>query len=178
MFDPEKKQAELKKLYEQREAPNFWTDQRAAQKVIDEITLREKPIKAVKDFKASLDDVAVLNELAEEEEDNTVLAEVTSSLENLEKKLSDLEFQNMLGNPEDPKNAILSINSGAGGTESQDWAQMLLRMYLRWIERRGFDYDEIDIQPGQEAGIKSVTILVKGEYVYGYLKAESGVHRL
>ena len=84
----------------------------------------------------------------------------------------------MLGGPDDSKNAILSINSGAGGTESQDWAQMLLRMYIRWIERRGFDYNGIDLQPGQEAGIKSATILIKGEYCYGYLKAESGVHRL
>ncbi len=84
----------------------------------------------------------------------------------------------MLGGNDDPKNAILSINSGAGGTESQDWAQMLLRLYLRWIERRGFDYEEFDIQAGQEAGIKSVTILVKGDYAYGYLKSENGVHRL
>jgi peptide chain release factor 2 len=84
----------------------------------------------------------------------------------------------MLGGKDDPKNAFLSINSGAGGTESQDWAQMLLRMYLRWIERKEFSYDEIDLQSGQEAGIKSATILVKGDYAYGYLKSEYGVHRL
>ncbi len=84
----------------------------------------------------------------------------------------------MLGGADDQKNAILSINAGAGGTESQDWASMLLRMYIRWIERRGFEYEEMDFQPGQEAGIKSATLLVKGDYVYGYLKGESGVHRL
>ena len=178
IFDLDKKHEELKELYKKRDIPDFWNDQRKAQKVIDQITLREKPIKAVKDFQASVDDVAVLNELAEEEHDEAATKEVTVTLDQLEKTLADLEFQSMLGGTDDPKNAILSINSGAGGTESQDWAQMLLRMYFRWIERRGFDYDEIDIQPGQEAGIKSVTILVKGDYVYGYLKAELGVHRL
>lgn len=178
IFDLDKKHEELKELYKKRDLPDFWNDQRKAQKVIDQITLREKPIKAVKDFQASVDDVAVLNELAEEEHDEAATKEVTVTLDKLEKTLADLEFQSMLGGTDDPKNAILSINSGAGGTESQDWAQMLLRMYFRWIERRGFDYDEIDLQPGQEAGIKSVTILVKGDYVYGYLKAEVGVHRL
>ena len=84
----------------------------------------------------------------------------------------------MLGGSDDHKNAILSINAGAGGTESQDWAQMLLRMYIRWIERKGFEFQEIDIQPGQEAGIKSTTIIVNGDYAYGYLKSETGVHRL
>jgi len=99
-------------------------------------------------------------------------------LEKLDRDVGDFEFHIMLGGPDDSKNAIVSINSGAGGTESQDWAQMLLRMYLRWIERREFAYEEIDLQPGQEAGIKSATILVKGEYAYGYLKSENGVHRL
>jgi len=103
---------------------------------------------------------------------------VDAALVKLEKDIADFEFRMMLGGPDDPKNAILSINSGAGGTESQDWAQMLLRMYIRWIERKNFEYEEIDLQPGQEAGIKSATILVKGSYAYGYLKAENGVHRL
>ena len=125
-----------------------------------------------------MEDAAVLNELAEEEEDESVAGEVVVSLGDIGRKLADFEFQLLLGGPDDHKNAIVSINSGAGGTESQDWAQMLFRMYVRWIERRSFDYKEIDLQPGQEAGIKSATILVKGEYSYGYLKAENGVHRL
>ncbi len=129
-------------------------------------------------MESSLTDVSVLLELAEEENDETTLNEVSSTLNSLEKNISDIEFQTKLGGHDDPKNAILSINAGAGGTESQDWAQMLLRMYLRWIERRGFNYEEFDIQAGQEAGIKNATILVKGDYAYGYLKSENGVHRL
>jgi len=168
----------LKELYEKREAPNFWNDKKAAQTVIDKITAREKPIKALKDLESSLKDVTVLLELAEEENDETTLVEVSSTLDSLEENISDFEFKTMLGGKDDPKNAILSINAGAGGTESQYWAQMLLRMYLRWIERRGFDYEEFDIQAGQEAGIKNATILVKGDYAYGYLKSENGVHRL
>lgn len=178
IFDIDGKNAELKKLYEQRDTPGFWNDQRAAQTHIDRITYLERPLKTLKELSASLDDLAVLNELAEEESDESTMNEVAEAIEKVEKRMSDFEFQLMLGGPDDYKNAIVSINSGAGGTESQDWAQMLLRMYLRWIERRGFDYEEIDLQPGQEAGIKSATILVNGEYAYGYLKSEGGVHRL
>jgi peptide chain release factor 2 len=168
----------LEKLYARREMANFWSDRRTAQEVIDQITLREKPIKALQNLQTSFEDSIVLLELAEEENDTNVLTEVSASLESLDKNISSLEFQTMLGGSDDPKNAILSINSGAGGTESQDWTAMLLRMYMRWIERRGFEYEEMDIQPGQEAGLKNVTLLVKGDYAYGYLKAESGVHRL
>lgn len=178
IFDIEGKNAELKKLYDQRDLPGFWNDQRAAQTLIDRITHLERPLKTLKDISSALEDLTVLNELADEEGDETAVSEVASAVEGLEKRLGEFEFQLMLGGPDDHKNAILSINSGAGGTESQDWAQMLLRMYLRWIERRGMEYEEIDLQPGQEAGIKSATILVSGEYSYGYLKSESGVHRL
>lgn len=178
IFDPERKKEELKTLYEIRDAPDFWKDQKAAQAVIDKITQREKPIKALQDFESSFEDVTILLELAEEENDESTLTEVSSTLDSLEKTISDLEFQTLLGGRDDPKNAILSINAGAGGTESQDWTQMLLRMYLRWIERRKFEYVEFDLQAGQEAGIKNVTILVKGDYAYGYLKSENGVHRL
>ena len=178
IFDLDSKNQELKELYIKRDAPNFWNDQKTAQAVIDRTTLIEKPIKTLENLTSSLDDASVLLELAEEENDESTLNEVSATLDTLEKNISDFEFTTMLGGTDDPKNAILSINSGAGGTESQDWAQMLLRMYLRWIERRGFDYEEFDIQPGQEAGIKSATILVKGDYAYGYLKSENGVHRL
>lgn len=178
IFDIETKQEELNKLYARREAPGFWEDQRAAQAVIDKITEIEKPLKTLSDLNTSLDDITVLNELAEEEEDETVFSEIGLTLDALENDVRNFEFRIMLGGPDDHRNAFLSINSGAGGTESQDWSQMLLRMYLRWIERHDFDYEEIDLQPGQEAGIKSVTILVKGDYAYGYLKSENGVHRL
>ncbi len=178
IFDPERKKEELKTLYEKRDTPYFWKDQKAAQAVIDKITQREKPVKALQDFESSFEDVTVLLELAEEENDESTLAEVSSTLDSLEKTISDLEFQTLLGGRDDSKNVILSINAGAGGTESQDWTQMLRRMYLRWIERRKFEYEEFDLQAGQEAGVKSVTILVKGDYAYGYLKSENGVHRL
>ncbi|MFC1538259.1 peptide chain release factor 2 [Candidatus Latescibacterota bacterium] len=177
-LDPPRKQEELKTLYEKREAPNFWNDRNTAQSVIDKITIREKPISLFKSIESALDDSKVLFELAEEEDDENALNEVSASLDALEKKFSDFEFQLRLGGRDDSKNVILSINAGAGGTESQDWAQMLLRMYIRWIERKEFSYEEYDLQPGQEAGIKSVTILVKGDYAYGYLKSENGVHRL
>lgn len=129
-----------------------------------------------------LDDACVENgelvELAEEEGDESVGKEVEVELDKLEREIGKLEFQKMLGKPEDSKNAILTIHPGAGGTESQDWAQMLMRMYQRWIERQGFKGEVLDFQAGDEAGIKSVTIEVTGSYAYGYLQAEAGVHRL
>jgi peptide chain release factor 2 len=123
-------------------------------------------------------DVADLLLLADEENDDGMAGDLQKDLDKLDKGVSDLEFRRMLGHPEDSKSAILTIHPGAGGTESQDWAQMLMRMYLRWIERSGFSSDILDLQDGEEAGIKSVSIEVTGAYAYGYLKAEAGVHRL
>ena len=117
-------------------------------------------------------------QLAEEEDDSDVIAEVTQALGSLEEEIEELELKNILAEKDDPRDAILTIHSGAGGTESMDWVQMLLRMYLRWTERQGFRTDILDLQPGDEAGIKSVTVDVRGEYAYGYLKTEAGVHRL
>ncbi len=116
--------------------------------------------------------------LAADEGDEEIGAELEKDAQALEKEINSLEFRKMLGGPEDKKNAILTIHPGAGGTESQDWAQMLMRMYLRWIENSGFSSDILDFQAGDEAGIKSVSIEVKGDYAYGNLKAEAGVHRL
>ncbi len=178
IFDIEEKKNALEGLFEKRDAPGFWDDQRTAQVIIDKITNIERPLKNLERLDTAVEDTILLNELAEEENDESTLTEIENGLGSLEKDIADFEFTMMLGSPEDPKNAIISINSGAGGTESQDWAQMLMRMYLRWIERRNFDYEEIDLQAGQEAGIKSATLLVKGEYAYGFLKAEGGVHRL
>jgi peptide chain release factor 2 len=116
--------------------------------------------------------------MAEEEKDVQTENEVAASLKELKKELDDFEFQTILSGEDDSKNALLSIHSGAGGTEAQDWAQMLLRMYTRWVERQGFKYETIDFLAGEEAGIKSVTLEITGEYAFGYLKGESGVHRL
>ena len=124
------------------------------------------------------EDAAVLIELAEEEEDSASLKEAENEIADIEKQVRALELHTFLGDADDKKNAILTIHPGAGGTESQDWAQMLMRMYLRWMERNDFKSVLMDMQPGDEAGIKSVTIEVTGEYAYGYLKAEAGVHRL
>ena len=120
----------------------------------------------------------MLQMMAEEEKDAQAEAEVIADLVELKKKLDAFEFLTVLSGEDDAKNALLAIHSGAGGTESQDWAQMLLRMYTRWMERKGFKYETIDFLAGEEAGIKSVTLEITGEYAYGYLKAESGVHRL
>lgn len=124
------------------------------------------------------EDTASLIELAEQENEQDVVEEILRDIQTLETEISDLEFKNMLGGEDDEKNAILTIHSGAGGTESQDWAQMLLRMYTRWSERHGFKVNLVDLLEGDGAGIKSATIEVIGKYAYGFLKAESGVHRL
>ena len=125
-----------------------------------------------------LEDVAILLEMALEEEDQQELAEISQKLKDIDAEISAQEFQRMLGGSDDPSDAIISINAGAGGTEAQDWAEMLLRMYLRWTERRDFKNQIIDIQAGEEAGIKSVTFTSSGRYAYGLLKAEKGIHRL
>lgn len=116
--------------------------------------------------------------LLQSEEDSSLLSEIQSELNRIEKELGEFELQAMLSGENDKANAILSIHPGAGGTESQDWAEILLRMYLRWAERRGYKAEINDYQPGEVAGIKSVTVTVSGEYAYGYLRAENGVHRL
>jgi peptide chain release factor 2 len=125
-----------------------------------------------------LEDAEVLAELSFEEEDEETAKEAHVKISEIEKKVDGLEFKRILGEPDDENNAIVSINAGAGGTEAQDWAEMLLRMYLRYGERNGYQVEMLDYQVGDEAGIKSSTFFVKGPYAYGYLKGESGVHRL
>jgi len=125
-----------------------------------------------------VEDVALLKKLAEEEKDLQAEEEALANLTELKEELDEFEFQTVLSGEDDAKNAILAIHSGAGGTESQDWAQMLLRMYTRWVEKKGYKYETIDFLAGEEAGIKSATLEITGEYAYGYLKGESGVHRL
>ncbi|PIQ96954.1 MAG: peptide chain release factor 2, partial [Nitrospinae bacterium CG11_big_fil_rev_8_21_14_0_20_56_8] len=131
-----------------------------------------------KKLNKNCEDVGVMMELCEEEEDASLVEEIKSSLESLESELSGAELKAMLSGDSDFNSAYLAINSGAGGTESQDWSQMLLRMYLRWGDKSGYKTEVLDMQYGEEAGIKSATVLFTGEYAYGYLKAEIGVHRL
>ncbi len=155
---------------------DFWKDQEAAQKLLQRRKRIESDLDLLKRLRAQEDDTRVLVEWSAAGED--VEKDLSSALATLESIVEGAEFQKMLGGEHDRANAILTINSGAGGTESQDWAEMLLRMYLRWCDRKGFKRDITDIQAGEEAGIKSATVLVQGEYAYGYLVVEAGVHRL
>lgn len=125
-----------------------------------------------------LEDLQLMLEMAEEAGDEEVLQEVSKESSKLVRSVNELELRGLLSRPEDRKNAILTIHPGAGGTESQDWAQMLMRMFTRWAERRNFKYNVMDMLPGDEAGLKSATIEIKGDFAYGYLKSENGVHRL
>ena len=125
-----------------------------------------------------MEDTGILLELAEEEDDTDTIQEVETQVRELDARIRELSLNLILGGEDDDKNAIVSINAGAGGTEAQDWAEMLFRMYVRWAERNGFKVDVIDYQSGEEAGIKSATFTASGEYAYGYLKTENGVHRL
>lgn len=145
---------------------------------MQEIGNHREVVELYEALQSKINDLEILLQLAHEEEDTETFKEIQQELTDLEKRVEGLELQNLFSEPEDSKNALLTIHPGAGGTESQDWAQMLLRMYLRWIERKGFEYEILDLQAGEEAGIKSATIEVRGKNAYGYLKAEAGVHRL
>ncbi len=157
---------------------DFWTDPEKAQPILQQIKKFENDLKKYQDLVNLRQEVAELLQLAEEEGDESVLPELLKMTGDLNNQLTRVELETMLGGPDDNRNAILTIHPGAGGTESQDWAQMLMRMYLRWIERAGMQAEIIDLLDGEEAGIKDVTIEVKGPYAYGYLKAEAGIHRL
>lgn len=159
-------------------SPSFWDDNRRAQELIRERTELSRLIGSIQELERQREDLGVLLELATEADDGSLDAEMTDGVGRLRRGLDELELKMMLSGAHDVKAAILSIHPGAGGTESQDWAQMLMRMYLRWCERSGFKAEVVDLLPGEEAGIKSVTIEVTGEYAYGYLRGETGVHRL
>ncbi len=158
--------------------PEFWNDNEKAQEVLKERTLLQKLVEDWESAANGLEDVQVMIELGEESEDEEALAEVREMLPALEKSIGRMEFARMLSGEHDANNAIVSINAGAGGTEAQDWAEILLRMYLRYCERKGFKAEITEYQPGDEAGTKGVTLTVIGDYAFGYLKAEKGIHRL
>jgi peptide chain release factor 2 len=178
VFEVAKKSKEINDLEAMTTAANFWNDNEKAQVVMRDIASRKQWTEAWNKLNRQRDDAAVMLELAQEAKDDATFAEAESDIGMLENAVADLETRAMLSGPDDERNAIVTIHPGAGGTESQDWAQMLFRMYARWIERRGFEYQVLDLQAGEEAGIKDATIEVRGQYAYGYLKAEAGVHRL
>ncbi|HWU39481.1 MAG TPA: peptide chain release factor 2 [Candidatus Acidoferrum sp.] len=178
IFDVPGKTARLAALEEAASAPQFWDDPDAAQKVLKEQSDLRQTLEHHAGLVKEVEDFHVLLELAAEHEDAETLQEVSNGLGDLAGRVRALELQTTLSGEYDKGNAILSINPGAGGTESQDWAQMLLRMYLRWAESKGFKTEIIDLLEAEEAGIKNATVTVSGSYAYGYLRAEMGVHRL
>lgn len=175
-FDAPRKQSELEKLEKQISEPNFWNDSEKAQKIVQQRSRIEKALEQQENFETSVSDAEVLIEFAAS--DKNSLTELESLINHLEKEVAIAETQSLLSGETDANNAICSIQSGAGGTDAQDWAQMLLRMYLRWAERKGFKVEILDEQSGSEAGLKSATFRVEGEYAYGLLANEAGVHRL
>ncbi len=170
------KRIEIQEDEKRSQDPTFWDDPKQAERVLKNINRLKFWVNTFEAVKAQRDEIDVLLEFFNEGE--VTEAEVDEAFEKLIELLEDLEFKNMLSAEEDNLDAVLEINSGAGGTESQDWASMLYRMYLMWAEKNNFTVKEIDYQKGDEAGIKSATIEIKGEFAYGYLKGENGVHRL
>ncbi|QVK17698.1 peptide chain release factor 2 [Mycoplasmatota bacterium] len=169
---------EMKQLNEVMNEANFWSNQREAKKVIDRNNYLKNQISTLDDIKSRIEDVEVGIDLIEDFNDETLIKEMSSMVKQLHKDINQFEIELLLSEIYDQKNAILEIHPGAGGTESQDWGEMLLRMYTRYAEDKDFKVEILDYLPGEEAGIKSVTLLIKGTNAYGYLKAEKGVHRL
>ena len=174
----ESREARLKALEEQMAAPGFWDDPNAARSVIEESNRLKAWVEPWSELSKQNADLQALVELLEGEDDAELAGEFERGLDTLEQGVDALELRTMLQGEDDHREAIVTIHPGAGGTESQDWAEMLMRMYTRWAERHGYEVNILDLQPGQEAGIKSATFEIKGEAAYGYLKAERGVHRL
>lgn len=177
IFDVAKRSERVQVLNEKRLLPDYWNDAEAAQVNERAIASENEWLKAYKAVCEHAEDVSVLIELSEEESED-LGEEIEESCEALQQLIESLELRSMLSGEDDHRNAILTINPGAGGTESQDWAEMLLRMYTRYAERQGFKVSMLGHQAGEVAGIKSASLSVQGEFAYGYLKAESGVHRL
>ncbi len=178
IFDLEGKQAKLQELDELMAKPGFWDDAAKAAVILKERSALLSAVEEYRQQEKQLEDLEVLLDLALEEEDEAALRDVEAELRKMERAFRDWELRLLMAGEEDQKNAIVTIHAGAGGTEAQDWAEMLLRMYLRYAENKGFKTETIDLLPGDEAGVKSVTFSVSGPYAYGYFKSEHGIHRL
>jgi peptide chain release factor 2 len=175
----DEKKKKIAELEEAMSSPSFWDDQDTARKVGSENNRLKQTVCKVEEFRAQVEDVEALCELCEEDEDDEEMSkEFVDTLESALSQVEDLEVASFLNEPFDGRPALLSIHAGAGGTESCDWADMLMRMYVRWAERRGFNVELQDLQPGEEAGISRCSIRIEGLNAYGYSKAERGVHRL
>jgi len=176
IFDLESRETEVEKLRQKSGVPDFWNDNSSAQAILKKISLIEKELALWSDLEKRHGDVEVLLEFADS--GDAELEEVNEELKSYTQIIEEVELKMILGDEQDTQDAIVTIHPGAGGTESQDWAEMLYRMYTRWVEKKDFKKELIDYQPGDEAGMKDVTFEVKGDYAYGLLKAEAGIHRL
>jgi peptide chain release factor 2 len=177
-FDLTGKSQRLAVLEAKQSEPGFWSNAEAARTAVQELKQLKGWLTPYESLRQRLQSTREMAELLEHEPDDAMSAELEAESSELVQAVEAFELQAMLQGPEDEKDALLTIHPGAGGTESQDWAEMLMRMYVRWAERHGFEVTVLDLLPGEEAGIKSASIEIKGQYAYGYLKAEKGVHRL
>nr|WP_293255071.1 peptide chain release factor 2 [Nannocystis sp.] len=178
MFDYVGKRERLEELDAHTADPSFWTKNDKAKELLREQATTKKVVDDLDEAQKRLDDAVTLYELGREAEDADSILEAAASLAALEERVAKMEFRRMLGGRFDNANAIVSVNAGAGGVDSQDWAQMLQRMYQRWAERHDFKVELLDVQDGEQAGIRSAELAIEGEYAYGYLRSEIGVHRL
>ncbi|WP_152640106.1 peptide chain release factor 2 [Virgibacillus necropolis] len=177
-LDLDVKRSQIKERELEMTAPDFWDDPQTAQKVINETNGIKEYVTSFEGLEERLENIEVSYELVKEEQDQELFQELEKELAAFRTDINNFELQMLLSDPYDANNALLELHPGAGGTESQDWASMLLRMYQRWAESKNFKVETLDYLPGDEAGIKSVTLNIKGHNAYGYLKAEKGVHRL
>ncbi|MFL2692830.1 MAG: peptide chain release factor 2 [Gammaproteobacteria bacterium] len=177
-LDVENKEIKLSEIIQKLSNPEIWEDPKTAQELNKEKVHLERELSRFRELESSIQDSVELAEIAIEEEDNSAIAEISEEILKNAVALNDLEFVRMFSNKMDPNNAYLDIQSGSGGTEAQDWAEMLMRMYLKWGESKGFDTEVIEVSHGEVAGIKSAAIKFNGEYAYGWLRTETGVHRL
>ena len=178
IFDFDRRKEELEEVNRELEQPNVWDDPENAQKLGQERARLENIVLTIEELDNGLNDAEELLEMSVEEDDEDSVNSIVEDLELLEKKVADLEFRRMFSGEMDACNAYVDIQAGSGGTEAQDWAEMLLRMYLRWGEAHGFKTELMEVSPGDVAGIKSATINISGDYVFGRLRTETGVHRL
>lgn len=176
VFDLETRESQLKEVTDRMAATDFWDNQENAQTTVAKMQRLKNALIPVRKMLAGSEDLKVLMEFAEEDPDSA--AELQTAMDGLQKHVDGVELQATMGEPEDACSAYVQIQAGEGGTDSADWALMLMRMYIRWAERRGLKIEEIDLSEGEEAGIRNATLLIKGDYVFGYLKGETGNHRL
>jgi peptide chain release factor 2 len=178
IFDVPALEAKIQDLEQLAAQPDFWDDQAKAQEVLQELSDYKASLAQLREWQTNLEDTDAILELLQADNDQALFEEAQGTVAKLSHELDQWELQQLLSGPYDKKGAVLAINAGAGGTDAQDWAEMLLRMYTRWAEQNGFKAHLVELSEGEEAGLKSATLEITGRYAFGYLKAEKGTHRL